>query len=114
MNLDCTADIFAVGIANGQEDPAIPPRGFCMIGDESDGGARISFGLSEGQTTEVGFIKVFWSTEKLELDNLEQRLPALQSGMPIEPSRKVFLDKVGDVKDWGTVVVTVVQRAEHL
>lgn len=104
--------MFGSAVANGRADAEIPAQGYRLIGDESDGGASISFGLPEDQAIEVGFIKVFWSTEQLELDNLEQA--GLDGPVPVPrpaSSRKILAKKETILEDWGTLLATLVQRA---
>ncbi|KAF8601175.1 hypothetical protein BDV93DRAFT_585909 [Ceratobasidium sp. AG-I] len=104
-------NMFGNTAANGRADPEIPARGHRLVGDGSDGGASIAFGLEKGRTVEVGFIKVFWSTDPLELNDLEQG--GLGSPTPRVKSPRKFISKkqTDCVKDWGTLLVTLVQRA---
>ncbi|KAF8601169.1 hypothetical protein BDV93DRAFT_608253 [Ceratobasidium sp. AG-I] len=94
-------------VANGLTDAEIPAKGSRLIGDEGEGGASITFGLEDGQAMEVGFIKLFWSTAKLELESLEQE------GLSNSGNRGfVVVNKPpSEVENWGTEVMTLVQRA---
>ena len=94
-------------VANGLTDAEIPAKGSHLIGDEGEGGASITFGLEEGQLMEVGFIKLFWSTAKLELDSLEQE------GLSSRGNRGFVIanKNQSEAENWGTAVMTLVQRA---
>ncbi|KAG9082323.1 hypothetical protein FRC06_005119 [Ceratobasidium sp. 370] len=104
-------DMFGHSRANGRPDPDIPARGQLTIGDGSNGGALLSFGLAAGAELEVGFIKVFWSTDPLELDDVAQESGFMSSSHGEASARKVTLGGRKTPKEWGTVVVTLVQRA---
>ncbi|KAF8607155.1 hypothetical protein BDV93DRAFT_520049 [Ceratobasidium sp. AG-I] len=100
--------------SSGKQDPEIPARGQFMVGDDREGGNSMRFGVSPGTALEVGFMKLFWSTDQLELDGLEQDSPfdeETKSPVVGSGSRKVFMGERREVKDWGTVLVTLVQRA---
>lgn len=58
-------------LANGQKAVKVPPKGEFLIGDSSDGGRSIVFGVSEDNMVEFGFIKVVWSTMPFELHDSE-------------------------------------------
>ncbi|KAG8717058.1 hypothetical protein FRC08_008264 [Ceratobasidium sp. 394] len=104
-------NMFAHSQAQGRADPELPMHGQFMIGDESDGGAPLSFGLDQGEELDVGFIKVFWSTDPLELSNMAQG-SAFEAPEPGgDESRKVVVQEARTAKDWGTILVTLVQRA---
>lgn len=99
--------MFGHSTSNSRADPDLPARGEILIGDGGDGGAPFKFSVAPDSQVELAYIKVFWSTDPLELDNLEQR-----SAFELEPgyrSRKVT--RGGVVKDWGSVVLKLVLRA---
>jgi hypothetical protein len=103
-----SVNMFGHSQANGRADPELPMHGQFMIGDESDGGAPLSFVLGPGEELDVGFIKIFWSTDPLELDNVVQGSAFEASAS--EETRKVCLKGGREAKEWGTVLVTLVQR----
>jgi hypothetical protein len=103
--------MFGHSSSNSRADPELPARGQLMIGDGGDGGQPLPFSLNPGEKLEMGYMKVFWSTDPLELDNLEQG-----SAFDIKlhrrgESRKVQKSTTTAVKDWGTILLTLVQRA---
>jgi hypothetical protein len=106
-NLGHTGDMFGHSTSNCRADPDLLPYGEVMIGDGGEGGAPLKFTITPGNEIELGYIKVFWSTDPLELDNLEQE-SAFKMKQNVG-SRKVL--KGGVVRDWGSVVLTLVQRA---
>ncbi|KAF8607150.1 hypothetical protein BDV93DRAFT_603802 [Ceratobasidium sp. AG-I] len=103
--------IFGYTHANRSQDPEIPPSGQFMVGDCSKGGSMIKFSVTPSAALEVGFMKLFWSTDPLELDNLEQdsvfedKSPSL-----CVESRKAEAQKPREEVDWGAVLLTLVQR----
>ncbi|KAG8795632.1 hypothetical protein FRC12_011978 [Ceratobasidium sp. 428] len=105
-------DMFGHSRANGHPDPDIPARGQLMIGDGSNSGALLSFGLAPGTKLEMGFIKVFWSTDPLELDDVAQDSGFGFSSYGETSGRKVALASRNTPTDWGTVCLTMVQRAQ--
>lgn len=85
-----------------------------MVGDDREGGSGIVFGVRQGVQLELGFAKLFWSTDQLELNGIEQdSVFEDQEESPVVASdlRKVVVGEREEVKDWGTVLVTLVQRA---
>ncbi|KAG8737059.1 hypothetical protein FRC10_008610 [Ceratobasidium sp. 414] len=104
-------NMFAHSQAQGRADPELPMHGQFMIGDESDGGAPLSFGLDQGEELDVGFIKVFWSTDPLELSNMAQGSAFEAPEQEGEEARKVVVQEARTAKEWGTILVTLIQRA---
>lgn len=107
LNCSLSANMLEHSVVNGRAEAEIPAKRHRLIGDEGDGGASITFGLDEGRAMEVGFIKLFWSTGKLELDDLQQ------DGVDSHTSEssRGFVVKKASQENWGTVLVTLVQRA---
>ncbi|QRV84736.1 ICE-like protease (caspase) p20 domain protein [Ceratobasidium sp. AG-Ba] len=104
-------DMFGHSRANGRSDPDIAPHGQLTLGDGSDGGPLLSFALPDGVETELGFLKVFWSTDPLELDDITQE-SAFDFNSHLKPSaRKVTTGNRKLPKYWGSLVATLVQRA---
>jgi hypothetical protein len=94
--------LFVVNIADaarasGKKDAEIAPRGHFLIGSTGDGGAPISFNLAEPDMAEVGYIKVVWSTDTLDLNYLGR-----------DRSVKVCTRRNVHVR-WGTLLVKVLQ-----
>ncbi|KAG8706555.1 hypothetical protein FRC09_002352 [Ceratobasidium sp. 395] len=100
-------DMFGHTKANGKPDPDIPKGGQRVIGDEADGGSLLSFALGSGQNLELGYFKVFWSTEPLELDDIAQSSPFDTSAYQGE-GRAPIIKTAGQ---WGAELITLVQRA---
>ncbi|KAF8607147.1 hypothetical protein BDV93DRAFT_467797 [Ceratobasidium sp. AG-I] len=92
--------------------PELPPCGQFMVGDCSKGGSMIKFSVTPGAALEVGFMKLFWSTDPLELDNLEQDsvFESDAHNVATQPSRKALVEASRKEPNWGTVVLTLVQR----
>ncbi|KAG9096139.1 hypothetical protein FRC07_010978, partial [Ceratobasidium sp. 392] len=65
--------IFGHTQSNNRQDPDLPAKGKQItIGDGSDGGAALVFKLGKGVNLDVGFFKVFWSTNPLQLSDMPQ------------------------------------------
>ncbi|KAF8607154.1 hypothetical protein BDV93DRAFT_591117 [Ceratobasidium sp. AG-I] len=105
--------MFGFSHSNGKQDPEVPARGEFMVGDDGEGGNSMRFAVTPGVLLELGFMKLFWSTDQLELDGLDQDPPFGDEEDQVvgSGSRKVFMGERKQVKDWGTVLVTLVQRA---
>ena len=92
-------------IAGRDAAPSLPAKGSLPIGYGDGGGGRIGFSpLRKNEDMEVGFIKLFISTEPAELDDIEQKSPFDQRrGLKeLKPSLKKQL--------WDTRIFTVVLR----
>ncbi|KAG8706557.1 hypothetical protein FRC09_002354 [Ceratobasidium sp. 395] len=101
-------DMFGHSQANGRQNPELPMRGQFLVGDGYDGGPPFPFGLGEGENIDVGFIKVFWSTDPFQLSSLTQESPfGAQAGVG---ARKVLTQQAKPVKEWGTLLMTLVQH----
>ncbi|KAG8709018.1 hypothetical protein FRC09_000912 [Ceratobasidium sp. 395] len=100
-------DMFGHTKANGRPDPDIPKGGQRVIGDEADGGSLLSFKLEPEQKLELGYIKVFWCTDPLELDDIAQSSP-FDTGAYQGEGRAPIITTAGQ---WGAELITLVQRA---
>ncbi|CAE6447187.1 unnamed protein product [Rhizoctonia solani] len=103
-------DMFGHNAGNGEVPPNITPRGQLLIGDGADGGSPLKFGISSSNEVELGYMKVFWSTEPLELDEMKQK-SAFQLGLG--EFRGINLDSDSSDSKWGTECLAVVFRREH-
>ncbi|CAE6387334.1 unnamed protein product [Rhizoctonia solani] len=101
-------DMFGHNTAHGRATADIPARGQLLIGDGADGGTPVKFNLSPGNQIEMGYMKIFWSTEPLELDHIEQISAfKMKSG---DRGAGVCTDDTDS--EWGTVCLPLVLR-EH-
>ncbi|CAE6493595.1 unnamed protein product [Rhizoctonia solani] len=100
-------DMFGHNVANGAGTTNIPPRGQLLIGSGGDGGTPLRFNISPGNQVEIGYMKIFWSTEPLELDHVGQK-----SAFKMRPgdARGVDLDWEGADSKWGTICLPLVLR----
>jgi hypothetical protein len=89
--------------AKDKLDPCIYPNGgFLTIGYGSGGAQPFAYGLSAEQDVDVGCVKIFLSTEKVDLSSIPQPSPFDgDSRGPIPPKKK---------PGWYTTLFTVVQR----
>ncbi|KIM26650.1 hypothetical protein M408DRAFT_25142 [Serendipita vermifera MAFF 305830] len=90
--------------SGGRVDPPLLPRQALPIGYGGGGSPPITYSLESGQDIDVGFIKIFISTEPIDLSVVPQGSPFRENGRG-----------VGKLKDkpngsWKTVLITVVQR----
>ncbi|KAI0317872.1 caspase domain-containing protein [Amylostereum chailletii] len=91
-------------ISGARPDPSIASEGTLPIGYGSGGAAPYKYFLREGQTLDVGFIKLFLSTEPIDLSSVPQLSPfpgsrASSSSYKRPPPR------------WDAVTIAVVQHA---
>ncbi|CAE6402051.1 unnamed protein product [Rhizoctonia solani] len=93
---------------NARTDPELPPRSYVIIG--RDMGNEITFTLEPGIEMELGYFKLFWSTDPLELD-IEQDSPFDQPIDSLDPGRELVSAYHLFRRDWGTSLLALVQRA---
>ncbi|KAL5639795.1 hypothetical protein ACGC1H_006391 [Rhizoctonia solani] len=102
------SDMFGHQVGN---DPVIGSQGTFIIGDNAEGGTPLQFSLHPNEKLDLGYMKVFWSTEPLELEELAQKLT------PKKTTRKwtrLFVGASHNTDqpiDWGTALLTLVQRS---
>jgi hypothetical protein len=97
------ASYYQAPSSKGKLDPCIQPNGgFLTIGYGTGGAQPFAYGLSDEQDIDVGCIKIFLSTDKVDLSSIPQPSP-FDGG-----SRGRRDPKKGP--GWYTKLVTVVQR----
>ncbi|CAE6493584.1 unnamed protein product [Rhizoctonia solani] len=95
--------------SNVRTDPELPARGYSIIGREL--GGEITFTLEPDVALELGYFKLFWSTEPLEL-NIGQSSPFEESEYSeLEVERELISARHMFRKDWGIALLALVQRA---
>ena len=86
-------------------DPPLPPKGSLTVGYGSGGEVPRIFKLGKNQNVEVGFLKLFLSTEYVDLSDIEQLTPfewIKEKGViTAEPPKKLL---------WDTILATCVLR----
>ncbi|CAE6457555.1 unnamed protein product [Rhizoctonia solani] len=87
----------------------IDARGTFIIGDNREGGRPLRFILDPGEKLDLGYVKVFWSTESLELEGLEQRPKFDRSSGKWSRLRGASRD-IDERIEWGTALLTLVQH----
>ncbi|KAF8607165.1 hypothetical protein BDV93DRAFT_552908 [Ceratobasidium sp. AG-I] len=102
--------IFGHHHSNYKLNPEIPACGQFIVGDDQQGGSSIRFSVMPDMALEVGFMKLFWSTDPLELDDLGQD-SVFELCDSINESRAGVLETPSRVMDWGTALVTLVMRS---
>ncbi|KAG8731338.1 hypothetical protein FRC11_004469, partial [Ceratobasidium sp. 423] len=101
----CIVHLFGHSVSNDYGDPELPASGDLVIGDGGDGGPPLKFTIPPEKKVELGYLKVFWSTDPLELDDIVQ-----PSAFSRSSSRGVKpLAKGKSMKDWGTVCLALAQ-----
>lgn len=102
--------MFGHNTGNGESTPDISPSGQLLIGNGADGGTPIRFSISSENQVELGYMKVFWSTEPLELDYIVQK-----SAFKMRPgdARGGCVDWDGSDSKWGTVRLALVLRGHR-
>ncbi|CAE6410945.1 hypothetical protein ACGC1H_006390 [Rhizoctonia solani] len=103
------SSLTGISVGNARTDPELPARGETIVGREL--GHKIVFTLNPGVKLELGYLKLFWSTDPLELD--------IGQSSPFEELKDLVGTHGRDVifarhlfkKDWGTALLALVQRA---
>jgi hypothetical protein len=90
---------------NSKVDPSLQPKGSLPLGYGSSGAPPLKFTLREGQDVDVGFIKLFVSTEQMDLSTVNCKSP-FENGRPLVKNNE-------DAKPpslWDTILLTVILR----
>ncbi|KAH7337510.1 hypothetical protein B0J17DRAFT_663253 [Rhizoctonia solani] len=99
--------LFGHSTSNQRGDPELAASGELLIGDGGDGGSPLKFTVQAKRGVELGYLKVFWSTDPLEMDDVAQTSPFnLKSSRGIKP-----IQRGRAMKDWGTACLALVQRS---
>ncbi|CAE6381282.1 unnamed protein product [Rhizoctonia solani] len=94
--------------SNRLTDPDLPRRSYVIIG--RDLGNEIYFMLESGVKMELGYFKLFWSTDSLDM-NIEQDSPFDRPIGSPNPGRELVSANHLFRRDWGTALLALVQRA---
>ncbi|CAE6438870.1 unnamed protein product [Rhizoctonia solani] len=87
----------------------IDAGGMFVIGDNGEGGAPLQFMLDPGEKLDLGYLKVFWSTEPLELEGLQQK-PNFNRSLGKWTRLRGASRDIDKHIEWGTALLTLVQR----
>ncbi|VDB92134.1 unnamed protein product [Peniophora sp. CBMAI 1063] len=88
------------------DQPILLPFGTLHIGYGAGGGRPFTYFLREGQDRDVGFIKLFISTEYVDLSSIAQGVPFVTDRAAVPPDVPV---STYPRPIWDTVIITVVQ-----
>ena len=84
---------------NGQFPP-LQPNGFLTIGYGSGGVPSRKFGLDDGRNVDVGYLKLFLSTEHVDYSHVQQESPFRQ-----DRATTVYKPKL---RVWDTMLIPIV------
>ena len=90
----------------GKVDPPLAPHQSLTIGYGAAGSAPYTYYLRPGQDVDVGFLKLFLTTEYVDLSCVTQ-----ESSFRTVTQPRTDMEVQSTAPLWGTVMVTVVQRA---
>ncbi|CCM00516.1 uncharacterized protein FIBRA_02550 [Fibroporia radiculosa] len=90
--------------ASGTVDPPLRGKSFFTIGYGNSGTNPRDFYLREGQKLDVGFLKVFLSTEYVDLSHIPQPSPFDRDRASRQAPRK-------PQEAWDTILIPVIQRS---
>ncbi|KAK0187319.1 hypothetical protein F5146DRAFT_1064401 [Armillaria mellea] len=85
-------------------EPSVPARGSLVIGYGEGGAPPRKYFLREGQTVDVGFLKLFITTRNVDLSGIAQETPFDPNNRADAPWKPVPPDL------WDTMCFTVVQK----
>ncbi|KAG8837871.1 hypothetical protein FRC18_007454 [Serendipita sp. 400] len=88
----------------GRADPSVPAKQALTIGYGDGGVPAFKYYLREGQDLDIGFIKIFLSTEQVDLSHIRQLSPFNPGG------RNAGIGKGKPKATWDTILIPVVQR----
>ncbi|KAG7440921.1 uncharacterized protein BT62DRAFT_909433 [Guyanagaster necrorhizus] len=89
---------------DGAVDVSLPPGGSLTIGYGTSGTVPHTYTLRKGQDVDVGFLKLFFSTECIDLSGIIQK-------SPFDDDRQSESKPVKRKPVWNSICVTLVQRA---
>ncbi|KZV93491.1 hypothetical protein EXIGLDRAFT_43125 [Exidia glandulosa HHB12029] len=100
--------LYKPNLSKTHPDPSLPARGSLTLGYGSGGIEPRVFFLSEGTNVDVAYLKVYVTSEPVDLSHIAQK-------SPFEPGlkRKMKEKKVAQLPVWDTILVAVVQKAAH-
>jgi hypothetical protein len=91
-------------------DECLEPKGSLTIGYGSRNVEPWGYSVSEGLDVEVGFLKFFISTERLDVSSIAQPSPFSEDGQKLGTYRGPWKRKAKLASFWDTVVIPVVIR----
>jgi hypothetical protein len=86
-------------------DPPLRPGGSLSIGYGAGGSPPFTFRVDEGQALDVGFLKLFLTTEYVNFSNIAQVSPFER-----ESGRKPHRVQMKCPQLWDTILIPLVQR----
>jgi hypothetical protein len=84
-------------------DPPLKPWGSLPIGYGAGGSSPFQYFIQQGQVVDIGFLKLFLTTECVNFSNVPQV-------SPFDRDRKMELKPIKSQAVWDTLLVTLVQR----
>lgn len=88
----------------GMVHPTLPAGGSLTIGYGSSGSGPRCYGLAKGQTVDVGFIKVFITTEYVDFSDIEQASPFQTNRVNTSDRRRKRWVR------WDTKTIPIIQK----
>lgn len=98
------ATLYHPPLSKGTVDPPLPPNQNVCIGYGSEGSPPMTFFLRDGQSVDVGFLKLFLSTDPVDLSGMEQ--PSAFGGQGRERPKEIQRSVGG----WHTILIPIIQR----
>ncbi|KAH7339292.1 hypothetical protein B0J17DRAFT_356133 [Rhizoctonia solani] len=90
--------------------PNVPPGGSITIGDNISPQGKIGFALEHDRNMDIGFIKLFWFTEYLDMGEVAQPAPCCETYCQVSPKTVTSIEKcLHNCSEWGAITITVVQ-----
>ncbi|CAE6402265.1 unnamed protein product [Rhizoctonia solani] len=99
-------DLFGYRKACFNSTPDIPPGGSLVIGNRGRGGPPIRFTIRPDNRAELGYVKVFWSTEALHLDYIGQG-SAFETCSTGREINEAITGQNSPSGEWGTACLTL-------
>lgn len=98
------ASYYQPNMAKNKLDPCIPAKGSLTIGYGSGGHLPQMYYMREGQDMDIGYLKLFISTQRVDLSHIEQKSPfkdAVRGGKPVKHTL---------YEGWDSILVPIVQK----
>jgi hypothetical protein len=104
------APYFQPATSSGKVDPPLLPNGSITVGYGSGGGAPFDYSLREGQDVDVGSLKLFISTEQVDLWVIPQQSPFDDETGTVSTRLDKPRGKKRPEGMWNSTLITIVQR----
>jgi len=114
---DLRIELLSTAVVTATKDKVpvtLPEKGIQTYGYGCNGGGPFTFELKEGQNTDIFYLKMFLSTEPIDLDHIEQSSPFDPSEDSNSDEQNRGMKRVTQepmvLPSWDTVLIPIIQN----